>query len=253
MTATDVTEFAPVPPVAEQAPLTVDVPGLVLAESIRDSIWTAEFSTVRSKQTAVGWSGIGDACARKLSYQLSHTAVTNRPDPLKAMIGTGGHLVMAEHYRRLDAGSGRYAIEQTLSYRGVPGTADLLDRRRAVVIDWKFKPAAKIKRLLREGVAKLSPGYVVQAHGYGAALRTAGETVSAVALALIPTDGTLADIAVWQAPLDVSVADAAVDRLDALRGFSPSQIPPRPGPLCPWCPFYRPGYTGDRDQACPGE
>ena len=245
-------EFAAVPAIAEPAPPVVDIPSLVLAESVRDTIWMAEHSTARSAQKAVGWSGIGDACPRKLAYQLTDTAISNRPDPLKAMVGTGGHLVMAEHYRRLDGGSGRYATEIPVSYRGVPGTADLLDRRRGVVIDWKFKPLAKIKRLAREGVATLSPGYVVQAHGYGAGLRAAGEQVSAVALCFIPTDSVLADIHVWSAPLDVAVADKAVDRLAALRGFSGAQIPPRPGPLCPWCPYFRAGHTGPLDDACPG-
>lgn len=251
MTAAEV-QFAPVPPAAVPPPPAIDLPSMVLKESLADAIWMAEHSTARSQQKAVGWSGIGDACARKLTYQLSGTAVSNRPDPLKAMIGTGGHLALASHFQRLDGGSGRYATELALSYRGIPGTADLLDRRRGVVIDWKFKPAAKIKRLIREGVEQLSPGYVVQAHGYGTALKAAGENVSAVALAFIPSDATLAEIHVWSAPLDATVADAAVDRLEALRGFTPAQIPPRPGPLCGWCPFYRPGWAGDLDQACPG-
>jgi hypothetical protein len=246
------TEFAAVPPAVPVAEPTVDIPSLILAESIRDSIWTAEHSTTRSQQKAVGWSGIGDACARKLSHQLSDTAISNRPDPLKAMVGTGGHLALAHHYERLGAGSGRYATEIPVTYRGIPGTADLLDRRRGVVIDWKFKPVSKIKRLIREGVPTLSPGYVVQAHGYGAGLRAAGEQISAVALAFIPSDATLAEIHVWSAPLDTSVADKAVDRLSALQGFPPAQIPPRPGPLCGWCPYYRPGWAGDLNQACPG-
>ena len=252
MTAKAEVEFATVPPPPQVTTPAMDLPSMMLAQAIRDDIWMAEYSRERSRQKAVGWSQIGDACARKQAFALTDTAVSNKPDPLKAMVGTGGHLIMADHYRRLDAGTGRYAVEQTLAYRGIPGTADLLDRRHAVVIDWKFKPLAKIKRIAREGVEKLAPGYIAQAHGYGAGLMAAGEKVSAISLCLIPTDGDLADIHVWSAPLDAAVADRAVDRLEALRGFTPAQIPNRPTPLCPWCPYYRPGWAGDRNQACPG-
>jgi hypothetical protein len=248
--------FAPIPqpqPQPEPGPLPLpDIPSMILEESIRDAIWMSEATSHRSKQAEIGWSEAGDACPRKLAYALTGTAKISYADPLKAMVGTGGHLIMAQHYQRLDNGSGRYVTEVPLEYRGIPGTADLLDRRRRVVIDWKFKPIAKVKRLIREGVEKLSPGYVVQAHGYGAGLRAAGEDVSSVALAFVPTDDTLAGIHVWSAPLDETVADKAADRLDALRGFGPHQIPPRPSPLCPWCPWYRAGWAGDRATACPG-
>lgn len=249
-------EFATLPPPPE--PVTAnydaagDVAGLILADHLRDAIWTAEATTARSLQSAVGWSEIGDACRRKLAYSLAGASHSNYPDPLKAMVGTGGHLVLAEHFRRLDAGTGRYLVEQKLTYRGVPGTVDLVDCRRRAVIDWKFKPLAKIKRLRREGVPNYAPGYVIQAHGYGTALVASGVPVDQVGLAFVPTDGELDDIWVWHAPLDQSIANEAVDQLDALRGTAPQNVPARPGPLCGWCPYYREGWAGDMSSACPG-
>lgn len=246
---------------AQASPALQDTAGLVLAESIRDAIWTAEASTARSQQKAVGFSEIGQDCERRLALKMAGAPETNYSDPLKAMVGTGGHLILAEHFRRLNAmvGRERYLVEQPVSYRTVPGTVDLFDRRIGTVVDWKFKALAKIKALakkpLREGIGGNS--YYVQAHGYGTALAMAGETVKDVALVFVPVDGTLADIYVWREPLDVGVADGAINRVEDIRHRyvdrgQAGQAPMFPTPLCGWCPFHRPGWTGDLNTACPG-
>lgn len=248
------TDFAPLPSPDQLPPLATagyDPIAAILADAIREAIWTGEATSKRSLQKSIGFSELGQSCDRRLAHKLTGTPASNHPDPLKAIVGTGGHLILADYFTRLDAGTNRYLVEQKVSYRGINGTVDLFDRRRKVAIDWKFKANSKIKRLKREGVANSNPGYVTQVQGYGAALASTGEDVEEVALAFIPVDGLLSDIYVWRAPLDTTPVDEAIARLDLING--PDKAKATVGPLCPWCPYYRPGFTGDLTVACGGD
>jgi hypothetical protein len=219
-----------------------------LAEALADGIWQADATAPRSMQVALGFSQLGGDCDRRLLHHLRGTRPINHPDPLRAIVGTGVHLILADFFRRLDAGTGRYLVEQRLLWQGVPGTVDLFDRRRRVVIDWKTTTMDKIARYRAQGPTKTQ---VVQIMGYGAALQAASEPVEHVALAFVPTDGTLEDIFVWRAPLDVSIAQRAVERLSLL-AQQPLPATPSPSALCKWCPFHRPGST-DLTTSCPGK
>lgn len=240
--------YAEIPAPQAAEPPELDPLTLVLGDAIRDSIWTASATASRSQQAAIGFSEIGAACSRKLAYRLRSTPAVSHADPLKSIVGTGGHLILAEYFRRLDAGTGRYLVEQDVSYRGIPGTVDLYDRRRRVALDWKFKELAKVKRARREGP---STDYVIQVHGYGTALRAAGEDVSHVAIVYIPVNGVLADIYVWLRPLDSSIVDAAISALPTSR--DPLATPASPSPLCGWCPFHNPNLAQPTALACPGK
>jgi hypothetical protein len=106
-----------------------------------------------------------------------------------------------------------------------------------------------VKRIRREGP---SSDYVTQLHLYGAALRAQGEDIHEIALAYLPTDGTLADIFVWRRPVDTAHADKAMDRLSEVDALAdPARAQTNPSPLCPWCSWHRPGAT-DLSKACPG-
>lgn len=242
MTITLPSQLKPAPPLGDP-----DADALVVR--IRDQLWTAAATSPRSQQLSVGASEIGTECLRKLAYRMAGTTPVNHPDPLRAMVGLGVHLQLADTYRRLDAGTGRYLVEHPVTFRDVPGTVDLFDRLRGDVVDWKSTTTSRVKLYRKDGP---SPGYVTQAQMYAAALAAEGETPRRVSLVFIPTDGTLADIWAWGAPVDSTVADAAVDQLDTLRHKLPADVPATPTRLCPWCSHYRPGST-DLRVGCPGK
>lgn len=238
----------PAPKPVEQI---LDPVALVLGDALREGIWTAAATASRSQQRALGFSELGTACQRRLGYRLRGTPASHWADPLKSTVGTGVHLILAEYFRRLDAGTGRYLVEHPVSYRGIHGTVDLFDRRRKVAVDWKTKSLAKIKRARREGP---SPDYITQVHGYGTALRSQGEDVTHVAIVYVPVDGELGDIYVWVERLDQAVVDKAIARVEDIgsRSQPASSIPASPSPLCGWCPFYNPLLAEASATACPG-
>lgn len=208
----------------------------------------------RSLQTGIGPSEIGNKCDRRIAYKFAGTPRVNFPDPLRSMAGTGMHEVLANYFRRLDGGAGRYLVEHKVAYRDIPGSVDLYDRRRRVLIDWKSPLKTKARKVVTDGP---DHGYVVQVHTYGAGLLEQGEPVERVALCMIPPDGTLDDMRLWVQPLDVSVADTAIERVrtiaqTVLRETSPGDVDATPSHLCGWCPYYREG-SSDLNVACPGQ
>lgn len=247
--------FAPTP--VDDAPPEETPPddpiALIIAEQLVDQIWMAEATSRRSTQDHIGPSELGTECDRQLAYRLRGTRKANHPDPLRVMFGSGLHAVLQEMFTRIDGGCGRFLVEHPVSYRGVAGTVDLYDSRRQAVIDWKSTTKGKLRDIRRRGP---NDKYRIQAHTYGAALAAMGYPVRVVALAFVPLDGALADIFLWTAPLDTSIADAAIDRLDRLRAsLTPStplaDVTAEPTRLCPWCSHYRPGST-DLSIGCPG-
>ena len=220
-----------------------------LEAALRSHLNLGALTSPRSTQGAVGMSEAGRPCDRQLAHRLAGTRPVNLTDPGRALVGTGTHHALAEVFGRLDGGSGRFEVERRVNYRGVPGTVDLYDRVTGTVVDWKTTTAGKLKRVRHDGPRV---EYVTQVNLYAAALDVAGESVAWVALAYLPVDGTLADLWVWRARYDRAVADAAVARLDSLRMVDhPSTVAASPGPLCPWCPYYRPHVPASRD-TCPG-
>lgn len=240
--------FDTVPDPAVRAPAALDPHALVLGEALKDRVYTVSATAPRSQQAALGFSEVGHPCARRLSHRLAGTPVVHRGDPLPALFGTGLHQVLADGFARLDAHVGRYLLEQPVSYRGIPGCCDGYDRRLRTVWDWKTTTLRSISRIRREGPPTAS---VIQVNGYAAGLIAAGETVDAVALVYLPRDGALEEMYVWRSPFDRTVIDAAIDRVDALRGTDPAQVPASTSPLCGWCPFYRRDHT-DLATGCPG-
>lgn len=235
---------------AVRAPAALDPHALVLGEALKDRVHTLSATAPRSQQAALGFSEVGQPCDRRLSHRLAGTPVVHRPDPLPALFGTGLHQVLAEGFARLErwAQVGRYALERSVTYRGITGSCDGYDRRLRTTFDWKTTTLRSISRIRREGPPTAS---VIQVNGYAAGLIAAGETVDAVALVYLPRDGALEEMYVWRGPFERPVIDAAIDRVDALRGTDPAQVPASTSPLCGWCPFYRRDHT-DLATGCPG-
>ncbi len=242
--------------VSPPAPQTIHHPenpaNAVLAELLRDQIWMAAHTSPRSLQTAVGASEIGGLCARQVAYKAAGTPGTNLRDPMRVLAGTGLHEALAGLFTRLDGGTGRYLVEQHVTYRGIPGTVDLFDRRRHTVIDWKSALKSKLSDIKYNGP---QAKYVTQVQTYGAGLAAQGERVDSVAIVYVCLDGELLDLRAFQFPFDQSKADEAIDRYEKIRSAAletgPGHVDANPTRLCPWCDHYRPGAV-DFNTGCPG-
>lgn len=217
-------------------------------QSLIDLIHLGSVTSARSVQPTIGMSQIGHACDRRIAYLTDRTPKTNFGDPLKLLVGIGLHLALREIFIRLDAGSGRFLVEESVVYRDIPGSFDLFDRFTRTVIDWKSTTKARLSQYRKEGPPR---SYLVQAQGYAAALRGRGEDVRQIAIVFLPVDGTLGGIWAYRAEVNPTVADDAIDRVDAIRGKDPAVTPATPDRLCPWCDHYQPAST-DLRIGCPG-
>lgn len=246
------TKWADPAPVAEVQAPPLDPINLVLSDALRELVWTGSVSSERSLQVAAGMSEIGNDCDRELAYKIAEAPPVNLDgDPMPSIIGTGFHLHMEKVFGRLDPR--RWLVETKVSYRGIPGTADLYDRRRRLLIDWKSTSKSKLRRLRTDGPPMR---YQIQLQLYGAAMRELGEDPQRLALAYVARDGSLDDLWVWSTVPDQSVVDQAVARYEALvdrvtRGETPAQVDARPNRLCSFCSHYSPSST-DLSRACPG-
>lgn len=248
-------EFASPTPVAEPvppAPPTEDFVSAILADHLRELIWTGARSSERSLQREVGMSEVGTGCDRELVYKIAGIPPSNLgSDPMPAIMGTGFHLHMERLFARLDPR--RYLVEQPVRYRGIPGTLDLYDRRRRLGVDWKSTSKAKLRTIRKDGPTVRQQ---VQIQTYGAALRELGEDPQRLALVFVPRDGTLDDLYVWSTVPDQAFVDQWIGRYEALqdavaKGKSPADISPSPSRLCTFCDHHVPGST-DPSRGCPG-
>jgi hypothetical protein len=224
-----------------------DMPGV--GEWLEELIWSRAAQSPRSLQRTPGPSSLGTECDRELAHTLAGTPPANlSADPWAAIVGTAVHAWMAGLFEDLDGGTGRYLVEHPTTYRGISGTLDLYDRRRAMVIDWKTCKLDRLRGIRREGPPR---SYIIQSQIYAAGLAEAGESPQRAALVFLPVDGRLRDLYVWAADVDPTIAASALERVEALRGVSPADAEPSPSRLCPWCDHYSPNAT-DLTTACPG-
>jgi CRISPR/Cas system-associated exonuclease Cas4 (RecB family) len=227
----------------------LDAEAYALQITLASLIQLGATTSRRSRQTTIGISQLGGTCDRELSYRENATCPSNLTDPLRALVGTGLHLALAELFRRLDAGAGRFLVETDVAYRGTPGTLDLLDRFSGTLIDWKSTTKAKITQIRYHG----PPGsYIIQLQAYAAALVTQGETVRKVALVYLPVDSTLEDIYVWLSTYEQQAADTAIEKLAQMRLKAPHEVQATPSALCAYCAYHNPQST-ELDHACPGK
>jgi hypothetical protein len=226
----------------------MDPTALALAAEVESLIQLGAATSPRSLQPSVGASEVGAECDRRMSYRMRGVPPTNQTDPLRALVGLGGHLALAELFTRLGSGTGRFLVEQRIVYRGLPGTCDLFDRYRHVVIDWKMPTLSRLKKYKIDGVPR---HYSTQVQVYGAGLTLLGERVDKVAVCFLPVDGQLSDLWAWISPYDVRIADDAIERLERLRGVRPEDATPTPSRLCGWCDNFLPNSTNIA-AGCPG-
>lgn len=242
----------PTPASDIDVPPPMDPIALVLADALRELIYTGATTSDRDLQQAAGMSEIGGECDRQLAYKIAEVPPCNvDADPMPSIIGTGFHLHVEKMLQRLDRR--RWLVEVPVNYHGIPGTCDLYDRRRKLVIDWKSTSKAKIRRLRSDGPPLRAQ---VQIQLYGAALRAAGETPSRLALAYVPRDGALSDLWVWTTTPDQRLVDEWVARYEDLvdrvaKGERPADFNATPSRLCSYCSHFTPTST-DFNRGCPG-
>jgi hypothetical protein len=205
-------------------------------------------SSMRNLQRAIGPSQIGHPCDRHLVYLLDGTPTVNFSDPMKLLAGIGIHGALAEVFRRLDSGHGRFLVEEYVNYRGCEGTCDLLDQYLHVLVDWKTTSKARMAKYIKDGPPDQ---YRVQVQVYAAGLRSVGFQVDQIALIFLPHDGALAQTWAWTTEPDQSIADAAIERLAALRTREPPTTPASPDRYCGYCDHYNP-RAADLQLGCPG-
>lgn len=219
----------------------------------------------RSAQVTLGPSEIGTPCDRRLAMTIMGIpAVNPGGDGWAAFVGTCGHEGMAAIYTFADAGTGRYAVEFKI-FPGTPlvpkGTSDLLDRRDATIIDWKFMGKYSLDKFRLNGP---SQGYRVQAHIYGYGAERSGEKVKNVAVVGLPrAGGSLDEMHVWTEKYDKKIALAALKRVEVIgaqveRGKA-GPLPPleiaeqfATADDCKFCPFFLPKDSGFT-RGCPGK
>lgn len=172
----------------------------------------------RSAQVAMGPSGMGTPCDRRLAFSLMRMPSVNPGgDGWAAFVGTCIHAGLAEMFLWANHGSGRFAVEEELKFDSklVPkGTADLIDRTLFMVDDHKCQGRWSRSKLKSTGPI---PTYRVQAHVYAYGARQRGERVEHVAIISWPRDeSTLDDLYVWTEPYSPSIAKAAFERVEQI-------------------------------------
>lgn len=236
--------FAPIP----SDPGAVTIPQSTLTAVAVSNIELGVLTTERSLQVVIGASEVGHPCERRLVYRIHGAAPVNIGDPMRLLVGTGVHLVVEGIFNRLDRGVGRFLTEVPIVYRGTPGQVDLLDRYLGAVYDWKTTGKARLSTYQKNGIPV---NYRVQIQIYAAGLAQAGHEVRDLAVLFLPYDGALTTAWAWETKPDQGVADAAIDRLLALRDCAePASAPATPDRLCAYCPFYNPRAT-DLNLGCP--
>lgn len=234
--------------------------------ALKSSILHAAANAPRSLQTAIGPSEVGQPCARRLAHQIAGTIPSSSGgDPWRPTIGHAAHAWLADalELANTELGAGaRWIVEERLDVApGLSGSGDVFDTQTGTVVDWKVVGPTSLKKqkaACKPGGDGPGPLYRTQVHLYGKGHANAGRQVNHVAIAFLPSAGSLGDAVWWSEPYDPAIADAAIARLDSIRagvahGVAPALFPATPESerACLYCPFYAYGTTS-LDAACPG-
>jgi hypothetical protein len=228
-------------------------------DDITKLILHAAATSPRSIQTRIGPSEMGHPCMRKLAYKaLDHPKTNTNSDPLPSIIGTGGHLWLADAIERV--GGGRYLSETRLNISGsIAGHCDVLDLWTRTVDDFKFPGPTAMKKYRANPPGKQ---YEDQQDLYGLGWDNLGYTPEHVAIIFIPRAGRLEDMHVWSRPWSKENAEACLNRyasivarLGELNADTDrsvlARVPIEPS-NCSWCEWFLSG-SNDPAAGCPGD
>ena len=228
-----------------------------MLDELRDVVRWYESSRPRSVQTDIGPSEAGTPCPRRLAYKmLGVEKVNTATDPWAAIVGTSVHAWLDKAFSDANAllAVKRWETSTRIEIPGyMSGTIDLFDHATGTVIDHKVTGATAMAKV-KKGI--ISEQYKVQGHLYGLGLIAAGFDVRHVAICHWSRTGMLKDAQYWTEPYDEAIAEAALQRLDAIKvmitpGVSSLPMIPTGDGFCIYCPHYSPANT-DIEQACPG-
>lgn len=219
----------------------------------------------RSQQTTLGPSQIGTPCDRKLvMHFLQAPKVNPGGDNWASFVGTQIHNGLEGMLKWADAGRGRFAVEQRLSFPSelVPrGTADMIDRTLFMIGDHKAQGQWAADKLRTSGP---TPLYRVQLHVYGMGARQRGEKIERVSLISWPRDkSNLDDLYVFSEPYNPQIARDALKRVEDLKAWTDVQraegkTPPEiaAGAAiaddCSFCPYHMSGAKDLTNGGCNG-
>jgi hypothetical protein len=234
-------------------------PNITLGRELASIIHDAGVWTPRAKQVAIGPSEMGHECTRRLAYKLLDWEQVNvsQSSNWASQVGSAIHSHLADIFRKKEG----YEVEQKVTIRGqLAGTVDLFDTVRGIVIDWKTTGHSKLQEYRKSGATQQHITQV-QLYGYGKALT--GAKVHKVALAYLPTSGTLDDLHLDLHDYDESLALAALARVDDIHALmaqlniedNPSMwdvIPKVANRNCNWCPYFLP-YSKESAKGCAGD
>ena len=234
-----------------------------LRKILIDAILDYENDRPRTRQRRLGPSEVGTPCARQLAYKLIDQApVSPDLDRWASIVGTALHGMMACALIADNQRSGeiRWLVEQRVTMRpGLDGSTDAYHVPTATVIDHKFVGVTSLKEYRSNGPGRQ---YRTQGHLYGKGWVNAGLPVKDIAICFYPrTSHTLSGTHLWSEPFDMSIADAAMARMDTVLALAAGlecddnpdrylAIPKSPGEFCRYCPWLRPGQ--DTGKSCAG-
>jgi len=234
-------------------------PNKALAMELAQMIHDAGVWTPRAKQVAIGPSEMGHECTRRLAYKLLDWEQVNVSSSSNwaSQVGSAIHAHLADIFRKKEG----FEVEQKVTIRGqLAGTVDLFDTVRGIVIDWKTTGHSKLEEYRKRGATQQHITQV-QLYGYGKA--QTGAKVNKVALAYLPTSGTLDDIHIDLHDYDEAVALKALSRIDDIHTLLAQLdveknsamwdvIPTAPSRNCNWCPYFAP-YSKESAKGCAGD
>jgi len=226
-------------------------------------------TSIRSGQVAIGPSEIGGSCERRLAYRMAGVRAVNRTsDPWPSIQGTAIHDWLQRCLERNNAErvarglKPRWITEKRVQADPIiHGTSDAYDTDDDTVVDWKSMGDTAETKLIKEGP---SYGYFVQIQTYGLGFHRLGYRVRKVALMFVKRGGLLSNSRYYEWDFDPAVAQAAIERVYRVgRGVLSlqqasggadfwSQVPPDPGALCGWCPFFTRSVNEACAKGCPG-
>lgn len=193
-------------------------------------------------QTQVGPSELG-GCPRKVWYRLNQQPETNNNElKLAAIMGTAIHGAIESALELVDPKQEEYLVEQEVEAYGIKAHVDLFVRSTGAVVDWK---SVKSKNL--NYFPSKQQRWQVQV--YGLLLSENGFDVKTVNLVAIPRDGDERDIKVHSEPFDKSIAEEALEWLQAIKNSSEA---PAPGKDASYCQFYCKYYDASGELGCAG-
>lgn len=213
----------------------------------------------RSQQIAIGPSELGHECSRYLAYKTLDWEQPNKQSSgsWPAQMGTAIHSYLEHIFKQVPGAKTEWRVNIR---QGLGGTIDLYDEDEGGIVDWKTAGVTSMKKYRSEGGTARQ---WVQQDTYGLGVENTGKPINWVALAFIPTAGSISDMLFIRKPWDRDNALRALQRIDTLVMLlaildvenNPKMwehIPAAPDKNCGWCPFYKP-FSTDLAIGCPGD